>query len=355
MITPKWRALHRRVGMLGLLALILAMPCSHAAIAQTSTPTPAATIDLIATATAQASELLTSIAETQVATPNAAERVATAIAATLTALAALAPPPSPTLPATSTPIPLATATPAPATALCTVLVSSLNLRSGPGVNYTPPIGALLQNAVLTPLARNAAATWLQVVVDSTGRTGWISAGTQYVRCTLAVDQLPIAQTPPTPTPNPLRPTATPAYTQVAPPGTPASVASGDRWVTLREPENNANGNRRWNFRWEPNFALPAGTAFEVVFWQDGQDPLTQSKGGVPPTQNNQAGITLDVLYGLGIVRSGRNHWGVLLVQPESGSQPYRRLAFLRGDFIFNYSPVPPTPTPTDTPTPKPKK
>ena len=38
---------------------------------------------------------------------------------------------------------------------CTVVSRTLNLRTGPGVNYNPPLRTLTRGAVLTPLARNA--------------------------------------------------------------------------------------------------------------------------------------------------------------------------------------------------------
>lgn len=242
---------------------------------------------------------------------------------------------------------------APASApACTVVSLALNLRPGPGLNYNPPVRVLTQGTVLTPLARNAAATWIQVQVVDTAETGWVSAAAPYVRCNLALAQLPTAGAPATANPTPGTPAA-PA--QNTPTPTPASVAGAGRQVTLLAPDNHSSiVGGRWTFRWQPNFTLPPNTAFEVVFWRDNEDPLTQSQGGVPPTDKTEVGIDLDVLDQLRIIQSGLNHWGVLLVQPQTGSQPYRRLAFLQGDFDFIYSPVPPTPTPTDTPTRTPR-
>jgi hypothetical protein len=234
---------------------------------------------------------------------------------------------------------------------CTVVSLALNLRSGPGVHYNPPLRALTKGTVLTPVARNAAATWLQVQVKETAETGWVSAGAPYVRCNIPVTQLPTAAPATT---HPAPPSAPAALGRSTPTPPPTFVATTDRKVTLLEPENHRSGSGRWTFRWLPNFSLPPNTAFEVVFWQDNQEPLTRSKGGVPPTDKTEVGITLDILDQVGIIRGGRNHWGILLVQPESGSQPYRRLAFLQGDFDFTYAPVTPTPTPTETPTRTPR-
>lgn len=245
-----------------------------------------------------------------------------------------------------------TSTPSATAPQCSVVSLGLNLRSGPGINYNPPLAVLVRDMHLTPVARNAAATWLQVNVDETGASGWVSAGRLYVRCNIDVRQLPVASAPGGAAPAPTA--AAPAQGRNTPTPTPTIAAAADRRVTLLAPENHSTIEGRQTFRWQPNFSLPPNTAFEVVFWQEGQDPLTQSKGGVPPTEQTEVGITLEILDQVGIIRSGLNHWGVLLVQPETASQPYRRLAFLQGDFVFTYSPVPPTPTPTDTPTRTPR-
>ncbi|MCX6047098.1 MAG: SH3 domain-containing protein [Chloroflexi bacterium] len=248
--------------------------------------------------------------------------------------------------------PVVTAAPAAAPE-CTVVSLALNLRAGPGLSYNPPLRALTKGTVLTPLARNAATTWIQVQIGETAESGWVSAAAPYVRCNIALSELP---TPPvSATANPTPSSAPVAPMQSTPTPPPTSLATTDRQVTLLTPDNHSSiVSGRPTFRWQANFTLPPNTAFEVVFWQDQEDPLTQSQGGVPPTDKTEVGIDLDVLDQLRIIQSGLNHWGILLVQPQTESQPYRRLAFLQGDFDFIYSPVPPTPTPTETPTRTPR-
>ena len=75
--------------------------------------------------------------------------------ATQRATATRAPTKRPTLRPTRRPTATRTSTPTPEPDVCVVQISSLNLRSGPGVIYEPPIGGIPRNAELIPLARNA--------------------------------------------------------------------------------------------------------------------------------------------------------------------------------------------------------
>ncbi len=117
----------------------------------------------------------------------------------------------------------ATPTPTPASEpICSVVSVSLNLRSGPGTEFDPPIGALLQNAEMRPLARNADASWVEVEVASNGRQGWVSAAPQFIACNVDVSTLLPGIIPPTPTAtNTPLPTATPRPT-ATPPATPTT-------------------------------------------------------------------------------------------------------------------------------------
>ncbi|MEZ4517498.1 MAG: hypothetical protein R3C44_11925 [Chloroflexota bacterium] len=113
---------------------------------------------------------------------------------------------------------------------CTT-VTGVNVRSGPGTVYDPPVGTLAPNTVLTPLSYVARGfpqgEWLEAQVDATGQTVWITAGAQFVQCTIDMQSLPgpasIAPTPrPTNTPTPIPATATP--TQVVA-GLPPDVSN----------------------------------------------------------------------------------------------------------------------------------
>jgi uncharacterized protein YraI len=87
---------------------------------------------------------------------------------------------------------------------CTVVSEGLNLRSGPGTVYEPPVTSLSQGTELQPLAYISRGypegPWLLVRVVATGTQGWASARTQYVDCNLDVTTLPSGTVPPTPTP-----------------------------------------------------------------------------------------------------------------------------------------------------------
>ena len=148
-------------------------------------------------------------------------------------------PPAPT----STPTRRAAATPTIAALSCTVQTNGLNMRSGPGIAYDPPLRALNAGTPLRVLARNVAADWLQVEVQPAGTPGWVA--TRFVNCIGDVQTLPVGQTPPTPQPTATSnrptptPTATPPTVVVVPPtATPTPPAlvvipgggpTGDGW------------------------------------------------------------------------------------------------------------------------------
>ena len=73
--------------------------------------------------------------------------------------------------------------------LCTVMVGLLNIRNGPGVDYTPPIDVLSEGTSLEPLGRNPDALWIQVWVPESGLTGWVRATSSYVFCDVPIVEL----------------------------------------------------------------------------------------------------------------------------------------------------------------------
>jgi len=116
---------------------------------------------------------------------------ATAPPATATAAAEASPTASP---------PEATSTTAPS---CTVL-QQLNLRTGPGTAYNPPIVALETGTQFVPIGFNPVGvpggSWVQARVDSINKTGWVSAGEQFVTCNLELSSLPEVTVAPPPKP-----------------------------------------------------------------------------------------------------------------------------------------------------------
>ncbi len=89
---------------------------------------------------------------------------------------------------------------------CTVL-QDLNLRSGPGTAYRPPLRVFPKDTVVTPSGFNPTGipggSWVFVTDPSDGQQGWVSAGSQYVNCDLDLASLPaIAVGTPIPPPLP---------------------------------------------------------------------------------------------------------------------------------------------------------
>jgi hypothetical protein len=74
------------------------------------------------------------------------------------------------------------------------------------------------------------------------------------------------------------------------------------------------------FRWQPNDALPLGTAYEAVSWSAGEDPAA-ARGLAATTAQSELTIDLDALYGFGQLKSGNLYWTVLIVR----TAPYSRL------------------------------
>ena len=121
-------------------------------------------------------------------------------------------------------------------ATCRTL-QELNFRFGPGLSYDPPIRTLPPDTPLTPLAFSAigypGGQWLQVR-DGSGEVGWVSAGSPFVACDVALTTLPPAASipptptrPPTPSPTPVEVAGLPPHvTNNAPGGTAADYADG---------------------------------------------------------------------------------------------------------------------------------
>lgn len=118
-------------------------------------------------------------------------------------------------------------------AVCRVVAARLNVRPGPGSDYTPVLATVSEGDRLLPLARNETSTWIWVQVESSGVTGWVNAAGRYVECGLEIGALPVRPAPAidTPTPTPPRPiTPTPTFTPT-PTRTPEPV-SGPEIVYL---------------------------------------------------------------------------------------------------------------------------
>jgi len=98
------------------------------------------------------------------------------------------------LPVVDNPLPPPSSTP-----LGHVNVRYLNVRAGPGYNYQI-IGGYSWNTGVTLLGRNTTGSWLQIYL-SDNRQGWVSA--RYIYTTYPVNWLPVVDTDPWPTPDPV--------------------------------------------------------------------------------------------------------------------------------------------------------
>ena len=101
---------------------------------------------------------------------------------------------------TATPTALASVTLPPGVPRAAITAEILNVRRGPGTNYSG-IGQLQQNDVVEIVGKNADSSWLQIVypAGTIGR-GWIAASYAQVSGSLA--SIPVVEAPPPPTPTP---------------------------------------------------------------------------------------------------------------------------------------------------------
>lgn len=166
-----------------------------------------------------------------------------------------------------------------------------------------------------------------------------------VTATLASPTAEIAATPlPTST---LTLTATATLPSPTSPAAPAAIA-----VTLLAPNDGDTLGDSVTFGWAvTEGSLPSGQAFEVIFYDEGQDPLRDGFGLAAPTLNNTIQVNLadldaDPNFPL---EPGTYLWGVRLVEQDTG-RPIRMAAEGRRLVFERLAPIPP-PEPTPTPIP----
>ncbi|MBI1878969.1 MAG: SH3 domain-containing protein [Chloroflexi bacterium] len=202
-----------------------------------STPTP--TPDLVATEVAvqkTAAAILTAeAAATQQAaasTPTVAPTEPGPIIAPPTHTSTLSTPDNGVAQPTPTNSPEVSAKP-----VCTVVPASLNLRSGPGVAYEPPLATIVQGTVLKPIGFSAigypGGQWVQVQTPD-NLTGWVITDPQFVTCNVDPATLPPVSAPPPP-----MPTSTPTLAPAQP--TPTPSPTPELFVVL-EPPGGGNDN-----------------------------------------------------------------------------------------------------------------
>ena len=158
---------------------------------------------------------------------------------------------------TRTPRPTATPDAASADApagLCTVVSAALNMRPGPGLNFTPPVVLLEQDALLLPLGRNDDASWIEVEALDTGDVGWVSADTRFVTCEDDPADFPVSEDMPAPT-------ATPTFSptpRASASATPTPPRAASTTGNVPAPVALTYGNKNFSWRWDGLDAIPAG-------------------------------------------------------------------------------------------------
>jgi uncharacterized protein YraI len=80
---------------------------------------------------------------------------------------------------------------------CRVRAAALNVRSGPGVVYDPPIHVLGNGVQFTAVGRNADTQWL-LIRTVLSQQGWVNARASSVACEGNLAALPVADAPPLP-------------------------------------------------------------------------------------------------------------------------------------------------------------
>jgi hypothetical protein len=74
---------------------------------------------------------------------------------------------------------------------CEVKAQALNVRSGPGTDYSSKNIFLSYGDTIEPIGRNAEGDWLLVTLDENENQGWISNSSEFLSCNEAVDVLPV--------------------------------------------------------------------------------------------------------------------------------------------------------------------
>ncbi len=108
-------------------------------------------------------------------------------------------------------------------------VTGVNVRSGPGVEYAPPIGWLAKGQTARITGRNADGTWWQIEYPPGGKgRAWVSAKSQYTKARDA-DGVPVVAAPPLPT---AAPTAAPTSTATSAPTVTPTATPGSARLTI---------------------------------------------------------------------------------------------------------------------------
>lgn len=248
--------------------------------------------------------------------------------------------------ATSTPVAWATWTSTPTTEPTFTPTKTVNPTARPTLTLTTEsiasvtrelvAGRATSPATLASLPGTSSTARLQIIIPTSTSTGTATATATRTRtpsptftATSSPTNTPTQRPSSTSTQTPL-PSAVPATADVAP-----QRVAGD--FKLLNPANGFRSNGRQFFEWSFQGSLADFQKFEVVLWEDGQQPLQHAFGIAPPTKNHRISVNFDALsQQLPIFKAGTTYnWGILVVSEN----PYTRLQYLGGGWRFSYAPA----------------
>ena len=222
---------------------------------------------------------------------------------------------------------------------CTVSARALKVRAGPNAQFDV-VAPLVRGDSFSPVVRIENAAWLFGTSDD--GNGWVTA--ESLACDLEIEELPVMDFPLEPCAVDLDGSADAesdnSGSALSKSGatseageTTSSSATGPGGVTLVSPLDDVIGGRE-TFEWQSSGALESGQAYEMVFWESGQDPLTAgfAVAGAKPASEITVNLDKAVQF-VPQLESGTDYlWGVLLVQQA----PYARLKLLGGGHEFTF-------------------
>ncbi len=124
----------------------------------------------------------------------------------------------------------------PPQALCRLRVPTLNVRSGPGLEF--PIIAKIRGTESEPgsvvvVGFDATQTWMQVT-ERVARNGWVTANPEFILCEGDLAALPVAGQPLAAAATPTEPAAAPAASEASTTAAPAAVVEAPAPVEATE-------------------------------------------------------------------------------------------------------------------------
>lgn len=155
-------------------------------------------------------------------------------------------------------------------ATATVVIASLNVRSGPGTTYAK-VGSAQKGEVLTVVGQNGNCAWLKIITPKK-LEGWVSGAAKYVTLSAKCSTIPAAtanaaaaQPTPAPASGGSAPAATATTAPAAAPAAPAAVTGNLKGLSGRLLYSVANMDaKRWEL-WEFNFA--SGASSKIADWR----------------------------------------------------------------------------------------